>query len=152
MFKLLYKTYDIVCVKMCYKICYKAKGEMMEIHPAVQGGAEQGSARVGRGQGTSLPNHVFQEVLDAAGSRTRFSSHAKTRIEQRGVRLTADDLTRLDDAIDRMAAKGVRDALVYMSRGLAMVVSVKNRTVITALDEASAKENIFTNIDSAAIL
>ena len=128
------------------------KGEMMEIHPAVQGGAEQGSARVGRGQGTSLPNHVFQEVLDAAGSRTRFSSHAKTRIEQRGVRLTADDLTRLDDAIDRMAAKGVRDALVYMSRGLAMVVSVKNRTVITALDEASAKENIFTNIDSAAIL
>jgi len=137
---------------MCYKICYKVKGEMMEIHPAVQGGAEQGSARVGRGQGTSLPNHVFQEVLDAAGSRTRFSSHAKTRIEQRGVRLTADDLTRLDDAIDRMAAKGVRDALVYMSRGLAMVVSVKNRTVITALDEASAKENIFTNIDSAAIL
>ena len=152
MLKLLYKTYDIVCVKMCYKICYKLKGEMMEIHPAVQGGAEQGSARVGRGQGTSLPNHVFQEVLDAAGSRTRFSSHAKTRIEQRGVRLTADDLTRLDNAIDRMAAKGVRDALVYMSRGLAMVVSVKNRTVITALDEASAKENIFTNIDSAAIL
>jgi len=47
------------------------KGEMMEIHPAVQGGAEQGSARVGRGQGTSLPNHVFQEVLNAAGSRTR---------------------------------------------------------------------------------
>ena len=124
----------------------------MELHPAVQGGAEQGSARVGRGQGTSLPNHVFQEVLDAAGSRTRFSSHAKTRIEQRGVRLTADDLTRLDNAIDRMAAKGVRDALVYMNRGLAMVVSVKNRTVITALDEASAKENIFTNIDSAAIL
>ena len=151
-FKFRYKTYDIVCVKMCYKICYKVKGEMMEIHPAVQGGAEQGSARVGRGQGTSLPNHVFQEVLDAAGSRTRFSSHAKTRIEQRGVRLTADDLTRLDDAIDRMAAKGVRDALVYLSRGLAMVVSVKNRTVITALDEASAKENIFTNIDSAAIL
>ena len=124
----------------------------MEIQPAVQGGAEQGSARVGRGQGTSLPNHVFQEVLDAAGSRTRFSSHAKTRIEQRGVRLTADDITRLDAAVDRMAEKGVRDALVYLSRGLAMVVSVKNRTVITALDEASAKENIFTNIDSAAIL
>lgn len=43
-------------------------------------------------------------------------------------------------------------ALVYMSRGLAMVVRVKNCTVITAHDEASAKENIFTNIDSAAIL
>ena len=124
----------------------------MEIHPAVQGGAEQGSARVGRGQGASLPTNIFQELLDEAGSRTRFSSHAKARIEQRGVSLTTDDLVRLDAAIDRMAQKGVRDALVYMSRGLAMVVSVKNRTVITALDEASAKENIFTNIDSAAIL
>ena len=124
----------------------------MEIQPAVQGGAEQGSARVGRGQGMSLSKNVFQALLDEVGGRTRFSAHAKARIEQRGVRLTADDITRLDAAVDRMAEKGVRDALVYMSRGLAMVVSVKNRTVITALDEASAKENIFTNIDSAAIL
>ena len=124
----------------------------MEIQPAVQGGAEQGSARVGRGQGASLPMDTFQALLNQVESRTRFSAHAKARIEQRGVDLTADDLTRIDDAVDRMAAKGVRDALIYMSHGLAMVVSVKNRTVITALDDASAKENIFTNIDSAAIL
>ena len=124
----------------------------MKVNPAVQGGAEQGSARVGRGQGASLPMDTFQALLNQAESRTRFSAHAKARIEQRGVDLTADDLTRIDDAVDRMAAKGVRDALIYMSHGLAMVVSVKNRTVITALDDASAKENIFTNIDSAAIL
>ena len=62
-FKFRYKTYDIVCVKMCYKICYKVKGEMMEIHPAVQGGAEQGSARVGRGQGESLPANVLSEIV-----------------------------------------------------------------------------------------
>ena len=105
----------------------------MEIQPAVQGGAEQGSARVGRGQGTSLPKNVFQEVLDAAGSRTKFSAHAKTRIEQRGVDLTADDIMRLDAAVDRMAEKGVRDALVYLSRGLAMVVSVKNSTFFCVL-------------------
>ena len=114
----------------------------MEIHPAVQGGAEQGSVRVGRGQGASLPTNVFQTLLDEVGGRTKFSSHARARIEQRGVSLTADDLTRLDAAVDRMAEKGVRDALIYMSRGLAMVVSVKNRTVITAVDEESAKENI----------
>ena len=119
----------------------------MKINPAVQGGAEQGSARVGRGQGASLPMDAFQALLNQVESRTRFSAHAKARIEQRGVDLTADDLARIDDAVDRMAAKGVRDALIYMSHGLAMVVSVKNRTVITALDDASAKENIFTNID-----
>ena len=50
-----------------------------------------------------------------------------------------------------MAAKGARESLIYMN-DLAFVVSVKNRTVITAMDGPSAKENIFTNIDSAAIL
>ena len=133
---------DIVSVKYVIKYVIKLKGEKMEIHPAVQGGAEQGSARVGRGQGASLPTNVFQTLLDEVGGRTKFSSHARARIEQRGGSLTADDLTRLDAAVDRMAEKGVRDALIYMSRGLAMVVSVKNRTVITAVDEESAKENI----------
>jgi hypothetical protein len=30
-------------------------------------------------------------------------------------------------------------------------VSVRNRTVITAVDAASLKDNVFTNIDSAVI-
>jgi flagellar operon protein len=33
----------------------------------------------------------------------------------------------------------------------AMVVSVKNRTVITALTTEQARDNVFTNIDSAVI-
>jgi hypothetical protein len=32
------------------------------------------------------------------------------------------------------------------------VVSVKNQTVITAVDAASMKGNVFTNIDSAVIV
>ena len=35
---------------------------------------------------------------------------------------------------------------------LAFIVSIKNRTVITAMDGASMKENVFTNIDGAVIL
>jgi len=34
----------------------------------------------------------------------------------------------------------------------AFIVSVTNRTVITALDGSSMKENVFTNIDSAVIV
>jgi flagellar operon protein len=37
-------------------------------------------------------------------------------------------------------------------RDVAMVVSIKNRTVITAVDSDSMKDNVFTNIDSAAII
>ena len=56
-----------------------------------------------------------------------------------------------DDAVDKMAQKGARESLIYMN-DMAFVVSVANRTVITAMDGKSARENIFTNIDSAAIL
>ena len=35
---------------------------------------------------------------------------------------------------------------------LALVVSIKNNTVITAVDEQNLKENVFTNIDSAVIV
>ena len=50
-----------------------------------------------------------------------------------------------------MAQKGAKESLIYLD-DIAMVVSVANRKVITAMDGESAGDNIFTNIDSAAIL
>jgi hypothetical protein len=34
---------------------------------------------------------------------------------------------------------------------MALVVSVSNRTVITAVDQSGMRDQVFTNIDSAAI-
>jgi flagellar operon protein len=34
----------------------------------------------------------------------------------------------------------------------ALVVSIKNRTVVTAMDRTQMNGNIFTNIDSAVVL
>ena len=81
-----------------------------------------------------------------------FSAHALARIEKRGVALTDEDVRRLSATVGRMEEKGVRDALIYFNHTVALIVSVENRTVVTAVDEASALENIFTNIDSVAIL
>ena len=39
-----------------------------------------------------------------------------------------------------------------MLDNMALIVSIKNKTVITAIDQNSMKDNIFTNIDSAAII
>jgi len=36
-------------------------------------------------------------------------------------------------------------------RDMAFIVSVKNKTVITAMDGENMKSNVFTNIDSAVI-
>ncbi len=112
--------------------------------------ADQGMAENGRGHGRPEGNEN-QFARDLRAAEVKFSAHAQKRMQLRGVELTDSDRDKLTATIDRMAAKGAKDALILL-RETALVVSVKNRTVITAVDEASAKENIFTNIDSAAIL
>jgi flagellar operon protein len=79
------------------------------------------------------------------------SSHATERLLQRGISLDQADLQKIDEAMNRAEAKGARESLFVM-RDLALVVSVENRTVITALHGDGAKENVFTNIDSAVIV
>jgi flagellar operon protein len=86
-----------------------------------------------------------------AGTPLKFSAHAMARLESRNIKLTPDDVARLNAMADKAAAKGAKQSL-FMMHDVAMVVSIKNRTVITAVDRDSMKENVFTNIDSAAII
>ena len=93
----------------------------------------------------------FDEVLAASARRVNFSRHAVRRHEEREIALSPQELERLDGMVDRMAEKGARQALILMN-DTAFVLAVPKRTVITVLDGEHAKDNIFTNIDSAAIL
>lgn len=99
----------------------------------------------GGGQGGSF-SQVLSEVL-AGQEGLRFSAHARRRLEDRRIQLTDEAHRRLVGAVERARAKGAREAVVMLDR-LAFVVSVKNRTVITVVDESQLKENVFTNIDS----
>lgn len=95
---------------------------------------------------------VFQKTLESFQQQPiKFSAHALKRMEERGIHLSDAAMEKLENAVDNVAQKGARDALVLMDQ-VAYVVSVSNKTVITAMDEKSTKENIFTNIDSAVIL
>lgn len=80
----------------------------------------------------------------------RISSHAQKRLASSRVELSASDIRRIDQAVERASAKGSNQSLVMLDN-LALVVSVKNRVVITAIDEARTREGIFTNIDSVVI-
>jgi flagellar operon protein len=94
----------------------------------------------------------FGDVLagKVAGAPLRFSGHALQRIERRGINLDEATMARLDGGVQRAAAKGSRDSLVLVDE-TAFVVSVPNRTVITAVDREHMREQVFTNIDSAVI-
>jgi len=92
----------------------------------------------------------FGQALEEAGSGLSFSRHATKRLEQRGLEMDETRLDRLEQAVGRAAEKGSRDSLILLDE-LALVVSVHNRTVVTAMDETTSKEHVFTNIDSVVI-
>lgn len=98
-----------------------------------------------------VPTPSFGSVLDTKEREVKFSGHALARLKFRNIEMNSARMDRLSEAIDRASAKGSRDSLILMD-DTAFVVSVKNRTVITAVDGASLKENVFTKIDSAVIV
>lgn len=101
----------------------------------------------------------FRRLLDrqiGQDQAVRFSAHALNRLQSRSIPFSDEAMSRLTDAVNRAQAKGAREALVLMpgasgSEDLAFVVSVPNRTVITAMDGSHTQENVFTNIDSAVV-
>jgi flagellar operon protein len=116
----------------------------------------------------AAPGPSFAEVLKGATDGTapkpssgpapgvggaeplRFSKHALQRVQRRGIALDPTTLGRLQEGVGRAAGKGSRDSLVLVD-GTAFVVSVPNRTVITAVGSEHMREHVFTNLDSAVI-
>jgi len=97
-------------------------------------------------------NSPFARVLDEKlpGQPVRLSQHALERLKSRGITLSEADLKQLAGAVDSVAQKGGKESLIMMGDA-ALVVSVKNRTVVTAMDRQGMKGNVFTNIDSAVV-
>jgi flagellar operon protein len=109
--------------------------------------------RPGRNVGRRPQGVPFDEVLKRSldKDQLRYSAHAMARMKSREISLTPGEQSRLERAVEKAAAKGARESLIIMD-DLALVVSIRNRTVITALNGESMKENVFTNIDSAVIM
>jgi len=103
-------------------------------------------------QPAAAPGQSFADALTKAGAAEslQFSRHALARVQRRGIELDQATLGRLSQGVARAASKGSRDSLVLVD-GTAFVVSVSNRTVITAVGSEHMKDNVFTNIDSAVI-
>jgi flagellar operon protein len=93
---------------------------------------------------------AFGDLLARRTAGVQFSGHALQRIERRGIDVSPHTLLRLQEGVARAAGKGARESVVLVD-GTAFVVSVKNRTVITAVDPGHMRDHVFTNIDSAVI-
>jgi len=111
------------------------------------GKAAGAPGRKGKGEGGS-----FAGILE----RTRqqglsFSGHARQRLQARRIDLSPQDLDKLEQAVEKAAARGCRSSLL-LYRDMAFVAGVPSRTIVTAMDGQSMREHIFTNIDSAVLI
>ncbi|GEA16653.1 MAG: hypothetical protein PWR22_647 [Moorella sp. (in: firmicutes)] len=97
------------------------------------------------------PGQDFQAILNEKLAGLKFSRHASERLESRKINLSPEQMARLEQGVNKAAGKGARESLVLLD-DLALVVSIKNRTVITAASRQELRENVFTNIDSAVLL
>ncbi len=93
-------------------------------------------------------DQLLQNKIDQGG--VTFSKHATARMENRGISFNPNQMQRLESAVSQVNAKGGKESLVLLD-DTALVVSVKNDTVITVVDREQLKNNVFTNIDSAVI-
>lgn len=115
------------------------------VAPLPQPQVQQGQVPQGAGK--------FRDILQQTIGRqdgVRFSSHAMDRLSSRGINLSNQDIVRLNDAVGKAENKGSRDSLVLMN-DMAFVVSVKNKTVVTAMTGPQMRDNVFTNIDSTVM-
>ena len=111
--------------------------------------------RVSAPQSASTPKKteftsVFRHAL--GGSRgVKFSAHALQRLGDQKIELTDSDRVRIAEAIDTAEAKSARESLLLLDE-IALVVSVPNRTVITAVEPNSKRNVVFTKIDSVVFV
>lgn len=100
----------------------------------------------------------FQDILKEKQSGTvteasdlRFSKHAAGRLADRNIELTSGQMERLSDGARKAGEKGIQESLVVLD-GLAFIVNIPNKTVVTAMEQAETQDNVFTNIDGAVFM
>jgi flagellar operon protein len=100
---------------------------------------------------TSTPFTLqLQSAIQSKNGLT-ISKHATERLEQRGISISQERWSRIEEKVSQAKAKGVSDSLVLL-KDAALIVSAKNNTVITAMGRQEAAEQIFTNINGTIVM
>jgi flagellar operon protein len=89
-----------------------------------------------------------EKLADSTG--VKFSAHAMRRLDSRNIQITSAERTIIEQGVQKAADKGAKESLLLTDR-FALVVSVRNRTVITVAHNDELNDGVFTNIDSAVI-
>lgn len=95
---------------------------------------------------------TFKKVLvDVKNKDEGFtvSKHAALRLNE--INFTKEDMKEIEKGFEIAKNKNSKNT-VMLYKEVALIASVQNKTLITAIEKDRAKDNIFTNVDSVVIL
>lgn len=93
---------------------------------------------------------ILNKEIEKKNSFT-ISSHAAERLKDRNISLNEADMNKINEGINKANEKGAKESLI-LYKDVVLLASIKNRTIITAIDKESSKGNVFTNIDSVVLV
>ncbi len=117
-------------------------------------GTLSGAAPKEKTANSKANDFAFAKALELEFQKSqalKFSAHAEKRLKERNIVLANEDLAKIDKAVRQAEAKGSRESLIIYG-DLALITSIRNKTVVTAVDGKSSEDHVFTNIDSAVIV
>ena len=98
--------------------------------------------------------NTFNKILDKQINKEEcftISSHAAERLNSRNINFSDDDMRKINEGINMADSKGAKQSLI-LYKDMALITSIKNRTVITALDKKQSEVSIINNIDSVVMI
>ena len=113
---------------------------------------------IGTFESTNLPKKSeskdknFKELLNNEIEKKNgftVSKHAAERLSE--IDFSENDMREIEKGFELAENKGSKNSLM-LYKDVALVTSIENKTVITAVDKDRATDNVFTNIDSVVIL
>ncbi len=94
----------------------------------------------------------FNDILNNLQNKDRgyvLSKHAAERLKE--INFNDEDMKNIAEGFSMAEDKGSKNS-VMIYKDVALIASIENRTLITAIEKERAESNVFTNIDSVVIL
>ena len=112
----------------------------------------QSNKNTNQSAGTPNKTQSFKDVLNSVVNEKEnftISKHAALRLKE--INFTEEDMKAVEKGFEIAKEKNSKNA-VMIYKNTALIASIENKTIITAVNKERAKDNIFTNIDSVVIL
>ncbi|MFT5871356.1 MAG: flagellar operon protein [Clostridium sp.] len=97
---------------------------------------------------------TFNKILDKQIKKEEcftISTHAAQRLNSRSIDFDDADMKKINEGINMADSKGAKQSLI-LYKDMALITSIKNRTVITAIDKDQSGGSVITNIDSVVMI